>query len=296
MSWELVAPRCDIEAFQVAFADLAMKHHGGTWIPRSTYTIKRRGARQHATITRYNCAFFKVAGCPFAIRTVAYEDDTWEIERGNVEHCDHDEDRQTRGLPKKLKLALAPHAFGKTPKELKILAATDHQQILTHSLGTKITSFQKRERQRGDGVDLPAGMRGTYGGMSTMLTFTSREDLLQLTDFTPNTAWLLSPAQVDAANQRIVAVYSTDNLLLNAYRSAASGLPCVVCIDCTYRLTAEGPGCMVIGTVSADQRWHTIAYALVNKEDTEAHSYVLASTKKAVELVVAEHSRASLPI
>jgi hypothetical protein len=290
--WDLVTERCDLGAFQKAFSDLAEKHHGGSWIPRSTYTIKKKGPRQFASISRYNCTFSNTSGCPFIMRTVAYEDGTWEIEVGNVDHNDHSIDNTRRGLPKKLRIALAQSTFEKTPRELKMVAAREHQQVLTSSFCEKLTAFQKRERLRGDGVNLPAGMRNTYGGLNTLMDFVPREELLKTETFTTNTPWLLSPAQVDAERMRIVAVYSTDNLLLNGFRSEASGLPSVVSLDCTYRLTSEGPGCMVVGTVSADQRWHTISYSLVNKEDCEAHAYVLASTKAALERVVAERIRA----
>ena len=295
ISWSLVLPRTCAESFQTSFASLAVQHHGGSWIPRSTYIIKRKGPRQYATITRYNCAFKKASGCPFTMRTIGHEDDTWEIELGHVKHNDHTE-HLTSGLPKKLKLALAPLSFEKTPRELKLLAARDHQQVLTPALGAQITSLQKRERLKGDGVNLPANVRSTFGGMATLMHFTPREELLKLADFTPDTAWLLAPAQVDGDLKRIIGVFSTDNLLLNGYRADDNGLPCMVSLDCTYRLTAEGPGCMVLGTVSPDQRWHTISYSLVNREDTDAHAYVLASTKAAIEVVVAERSRANLPI
>ena len=69
-------------------------------------------------------------------------------------------------------------------------------------------------------------------------------------------------------------------------------MPSLVSIDCTYRLTSEGPGCMVVGTLSADQRWHSIAYGVVNREDTQAHTFVLASIKTAIEAVVAERAAA----
>ena len=193
-------------------------------------------------------------------------------------------------------MALGTAVHDKTPKELQAQAAEDHQQVLTSALRGQIQSFQKRERRRADGVNLPAGQRHTYGGLETLLTFIPRDTLIADPAFTANTAWLLSPAEIDAENHRILAVFSTDNLLLNGYRKGADGMPPFIAIDCTYRLTAEGPGCMVVGTLSADQKWHSIAYGLVNREDQRAHTYVLSSVKAAIEAVVAERAAASLEV
>ena len=296
LMWTLKLARSEHSVFQAAFEQLAIEHHGSTWVPRSGYLIRRRGPRQGARVQRYNCAFAKHAGCPFLIRTVEFEDNTWEIDVADHEHSDHTQSLCLRGLPKHIKLALAAPLHEKPPKELQILAAENHQLVLTPALRGKILSFQKRERRRGDGVNLPSGQRQTYGGLETLLAFTPRETLTANPEFTSNTAWLLSPAEIDAENHRIVAVFSTDNLLLNGYRKGADGMPGFVAIDCTYRLTAEGPGCMVLGTLSADQKWHSIAYGLVSREDERAHTYVLASVKSAIETVVAERAAAGLAV
>jgi hypothetical protein len=296
LHWTVELARCEHSVFQSAFAELAEKHHGSTWVPRTGYVIRRRGPRFGARVQRYDCAFRKHSDCPFTIRTVEFDDNTWEIHVADLPHSDHTESKCSRGLPKHLKLALAKKLHEKTPKELQLLAAEAHRQVLTPALRGQIQSFQKRERRRGDGVNLPAGQRHTYGGLETILAYTPRETLTANPAFTTNTAWMLSPAEIDAENHRIVAVFSTDNLLLNGYRKGADGMPTFVAIDCTYRLTAEGPGCMVVGTLSADQRWHSIAYGVVSREDERAHSYVLASVKAAIEAVVAERAAAGLAV
>ena len=56
-----------------------------------------------------------------------------------------------------------------------------------------------------------------------------------------------------------------------------------LCIDTTYRIIVEGHGLMLIGTMSVNQNFHTIAYAIVSKEDEVAHTLVLATLKKGVE-------------
>ena len=59
-----------------------------------------------------------------------------------------------------------------------------------------------------------------------------------------------------------------------------------LCIDTTYRIIVEGHGLMLIGTMSVNQNFHTIAYAIVSKEDEVAHTWVLATLKKGVESLV----------
>ena len=55
-----------------------------------------------------------------------------------------------------------------------------------------------------------------------------------------------------------------------------------IMIDSTYRLIIEGHGCMPVGTVSVDQKFHIIAYAVTDSEDKGAHYQVIDTIYNAI--------------
>ena len=61
-------------------------------------------------------------------------------------------------------------------------------------------------------------------------------------------------------------VFSTENLLLNAYRQQCSGMPAVLCVDYTHRLVFEKYNVCVMGTVEQTQHFHLIALAMTSDE------------------------------
>ena len=64
--------------------------------------------------------------------------------------------------------------------------------------------------------------------------------------------------QIDAAKNKINMAYSTENLLLNAYRQGQHGMPSIVHVDCTHRVVVDGHACMLFGTVDTAQHFHVV--------------------------------------
>lgn len=94
---------------------------------------------------------------------------------------------------------------------------------------------------------------------------------------------------IDSKYDYVVAIFSTENLVLNGYRMFCEpGLQACVEIDCTYRLMHEGYALAILGTVSIDQIFHPIAYAVVNKENTAVFQFILRKVKHEIEKLVAE--------
>ncbi len=93
-------------------------------------------------------------------------------------------------------------------------------------------------------------------------------------------------------SNRFAAVISTENLLLNHYRQMCGGTGAFLQIDTSYRVSIEGWGLMPVKTVSPTQQGHTVAYAFVSKEDSDAHRFVLDAIKTAVVDVVTKRVRA----
>lgn len=96
--------------------------------------------------------------------------------------------------------------------------------------------------------------------------------------------------------QEINIAYSTENLLLNAYRQTCFGLPSICQIDTTHRLVIEGHNNMLFGCVDAAQHFHIIGYGLCSKEDTAAHIYVASCLKAEIEALVEQRRKEQKPV
>jgi len=91
---------------------------------------------------------------------------------------------------------------------------------------------------------------------------------------------------------RVVVIFSTENLLLNAYRQQTSGMPSLVCVDYTHRLNLEGFNMCVVGTISPSQHFKAIGFAVATDENAETHQLIFDKLKAEISAVV-EARRAS---
>ena len=115
-------------------------------------------------------------------------------------------------------------------------------------------------------------------------------------EFGAHTAYVIGDTEIDSQQQRITITYSTENLLLNAYRQSQHGFPQIVQVDCTSRLVLEGHSCMLFGCVDAGQHFHTIGYGVCAREDLASHMLVFRNLKNEVERVVAKRTEDQQPI
>lgn len=104
--------------------------------------------------------------------------------------------------------------------------------------------------------------------------------------FDEHTSYLVGDYLLDAKTKRLVAVFSTDNLLLNGYRVKRGGLPIQLCVDTTWRLIVENHGTILMGVVDLAQKFHVLAYAVVSKEDKAGHVHCFKMLKLGVRDVV----------
>ena len=107
--------------------------------------------------------------------------------------------------------------------------------------------------------------------------------------YNEHASYLLGEPLVVPESNRVTFAVSSDNLLLNAYRQTQFGLPSYLAVDTTHRLVSEGHCIMPVGTMSATQHFHKIAYGVCSHEDIEAHEYVLRQVRDAVNEVVARY-------
>ena len=109
--------------------------------------------------------------------------------------------------------------------------------------------------------------------------------------YNEHASYLLGEPLVVPESNRVTFAVSSDNLLLNAYRQTRFGLPSYLAVDTTHRLISEGHCIMPVGTMSATQHFHKIAYGVCSHEDIEAHEHVLRQVRDAVNEVVARYHR-----
>jgi hypothetical protein len=99
--------------------------------------------------------------------------------------------------------------------------------------------------------------------------------------------YILDPGRPDE-DARAIAVFSTEELLLNLYRlSACFGQDLVFQIDASYRYTTERKlGYIPISVASLTQTGRHAAYVIMTKEDSAAHTFIIDAVKTALEAVV----------
>ena len=74
---------------------------------------------------------------------------------------------------------------------------------------------------------------------------------------------------------RFYCVLSTENLLLNGPRQMASGQEMILAVDASYRYVVEkGHGLFVVKCINHAQSAKVTAYAICNKEDTNALTWI----------------------
>ena len=100
----------------------------------------------------------------------------------------------------------------------------------------------------------------------------------------------LAKGQTKIARGNVCIVFSTENLLLNAYRQQCSGFPAFMCVDFTHRLVLEKYNLCVIGTVDPAQHFHFIALAMTSHEDEATHERIFKLVRDEVDAIVEERA------
>lgn len=106
----------------------------------------------------------------------------------------------------------------------------------------------------------------------------------------------LGKNQLKVARGNVRVVFSTENLLLNAYRQQCSGFPSFICVDYTHRLVLEKYNICVVGTVDPAQHFHFIAMAMTSYEDEDTHAHIFGLVKREVDSIVANRAMEKIRI
>ena len=149
------------------------------------------------------------------------------------------------------------------------------------------------------------GARGTYAAVEMFAELKTHSAMKNTGTFHEHRAFVLGDSVIKPEEDKVIVVMSTLNLLQNAIRCVQiqlsicfshlslclsllqnrqieTGMTAFVMIDSTYRVIIEGHGCMPVGTVSVDQKFHIIAYAVTDNEDRAAHYQVVKTIYDAI--------------
>ena len=147
----------------------------------------------------------------------------YEATSEEKKHNSHVEDLE-RGVPGQIRALLTPTKLALPPKKMRGYLRNKGISIdadLKKSLG----AYQKGVRKKAARALLGDARRGTFGALSTLLEKHERDYLIAQGGFTEHTPYLLGEALVVPETGMVTMSFSSENLLLNAYRQSRFGLP-----------------------------------------------------------------------
>jgi hypothetical protein len=232
-------------------------------------------------------------GCKFAIRqTRRMVDDQYYFQVGNCDHGDH---LATPGVLCREALT-SPSKLTQTPGDfIRKFAQTKSDTNYVEQKKVK-EAFQRIKYSR-NSLNLPKGvsMRSRAAVVETLEKYLY-STLLETGGFTEDTvflcknrqgkSYLLDDGPPDSA-PRVVAVFATEELLLNLFRQISAGQDIHIQLDASYRYTTERKlGYIPVKVSSLTQTGRSVAKAVVTKEDSEVHEFIVESVIASVEEVV----------
>jgi hypothetical protein len=249
---------------------------------------------------RYSCFFSTVkrGGCKFAIRaTYRKKENDYQFHVGNEVHGEHIENPSVMGR----QLLTSPSKLELTPGEFERSFA-GKMTATCHSVQEKATEGFKRTKYRESRQGLIPGVHlRSRAAVEATLQQYLYSTLSQSSDFTDDTAFLCQNRRGDSyllddgddnSVPRLVAVFATEELLLNLYRQFMSGQGIHIQLDASYRYTTERKlGYIPVKVSSLTQTGRSVAKAVVTREDSEVHAFIVESVKVSMEHVVNRRCR-----
>ena len=241
------------------------------------------------------CAFFKECGCMARIRWVrSLPEGDFRLEVGNWPHGDHSKfpRAKKRGLPKFL-LQSTLHS----PSNMENTAADAMQKArrimgndMDEAMQGKFAAARKKAHIRTLGAIVPTAIKGTIGGIEEFIAQKTRSALESSGTFGIHSVYVCGEPIIDSKTNNVSIAYSSENLLLNAYRQSLSPVQDLVQVDTTHRLVLEGHNNLLLGCVDAAQNFHVIGYGICAREDHVAHAHVTSCLKEEMEKVVSQRA------
>ena len=152
-------------------------------------------------------------------------------------------DLLTKGVPGEIRALLSPGKLKLGPKKVR-----DHLRkqtidgrpvVITRGLKVALESYVKQERKKKLREEIGDCLNGSYGALATQLEKYSKSALVSRGVFNEHCPYILGEPLVVPETKMITISWSTENLLLNAYRQSQFGMPSFTCVDTTHRLIHE---------------------------------------------------------
>ena len=137
--------------------------------------------------------------------------------------------------------------------------------------------------------NVPAYLRGTFDGLQHYFDSNTREMLENTGRFHEHKAYTLC-CEIDSSTKRVVFAFSSENLLLNAYRQDLLAMLTLLCMDASYRLVLEGHSVFLFGTHGVDHKFHIICMGAGSPEDTAAHRSLYEAVVTEAESLVLDRT------
>lgn len=255
-----------------------LKFRSEAYKPVSGTNCRRR-------IHKCGCAHY--GGCAFVLEEMYDVESRMTYFRcSDIPHSGHElVDLKKRGMPPVIKKVLdSPNMLRMKPELFVQRVIKKTGVTMTGALSRKIKDWYKDVRHEYNADFLELAEPHTFGSLAE--TFENFKKS-RMSSCNNHTIYLVDDAwTADSSTGDYWAVFSSDHLLLNAYRQWYNSHDIIIYVDTSYRYTWEGAGIMPIMTASPCQSGHHIAYALCSTESTECHEKVLEILKRGVEEVV----------
>jgi hypothetical protein len=266
------------------------------------------------------CAFKNVpaCACKASVKYIQYgtagqPGTTYDLLTGSVPHSNHAISSESgRRMPMAVKSMLSPGKLflskGEFLKQVVAKGATMGQERMQHAKNWQ-NQCRRKFKEEVSGLSFKA--QSTLGGLRSVVDARLPQNLEHFDEHTVHVVGdhiVKTAGGCDGGEKKgggkppggscstsssgpdIAVVLSTEALLLNGYRMTRQAQPMQLVVDTTWKLVEEGHGCIVIGAVSVDQRFHAIAYAFVDQECTFAHTFVFSQVRQGIERVVQKYA------
>lgn len=281
---------------------IAKAYFNGGAISGVLWIKKERSKKPNAlgeTWQKFRCAYANsTVPCGGELRLVETADGQFYIQFANRPHNEHNGTFRKGVAPQlKAKVLDTPSKLSKRPMDIQSRAATMPGATMDTKERKQLESLLYRQRSKHTSIHLDRGQSlVSFGALCTTLDLMKLEDVRGSTGFNQHKIFLCSLtdsqhyiAEHNEDNTRVVAVLSSENLLLNAFRASQQGWPMNFHIDASHRYDKSDWLFYIPLTVtSLNQQAHVVAYGLVTADDADTNEYILRATKRHVERVVWE--------
>jgi hypothetical protein len=263
---------------------------GLIWICDGAEKGKKQG------VTNYCCAFKHDSKCQCKCR-ILRDWDTGKCivqETCSIQHADHRIKHSTVGLHKLVKaefLKSGSSLLHAKTREIRKVIMDMNLPDENNTQAFRACQYRQRQRKKEVSDFIDKDSVGTWGGVNQWCLQNTKTAISKtLMDrneiFDSNTPYILPGWVVDADAERCIIVHTTENLMLNAYRSSLlhKNNKTLLALDHTYRLVHEGHATLVVATVAPDQSSHAIAYATCSDEATAGIVQILQAMLHVVHM------------